>query len=181
MLAHLQAQVDDDDFTKTAKEWQAWHITMIQFGPQIPPPFPLLVDIANLKAENYNWQLDTHLKKIEVQLESTNTKDMPTNKGKQCQALLISAISKPRALPTLPPIPPWTLPQPWTPFPPQFNKLGTVLEINWTTAATQWAIDAQKTKGSDKLLSHYWQHWWVFSKKLTQWFPPQRKMITWSS
>ena len=99
---------------------------------------------------------------------------MPATKGKECQDPLITSISEPRAPPTLPPTPPRTLPQPKMTTSPHFNNLGSAIEINRTTVATQWAIDAQNkdTKETKELPSHYCQHWWVFSEKL---FPPARK------
>jgi hypothetical protein len=59
----------------------------------------------------------------------------------------------------------------------RFQTLGDTLEINRTTAATQWAINAQKSteKETTKLLHQYCQHWCVFSEKLAQRFPPARK------
>jgi hypothetical protein len=58
-----------------------------------------------------------------------------------------------------------------------FQTLGQTIEINRTTAATQWAIDAHKdsTKEAQELPTHYRQHWRVFSEKLAQRFPPARK------
>jgi hypothetical protein len=61
--------------------------------------------------------------------------------------------------------------------PPTFQTLRNMIEINWTMVATQWAIDAQTktTPETQKLPSHYRQHWQVFSEKLAQQFPPARK------
>ena len=58
-----------------------------------------------------------------------------------------------------------------------FQKLGQTLKVNRTTAATQWAIDAQKsaTKETTELPPHFCQHWRIFSEKLAQRFPPARK------
>jgi hypothetical protein len=55
--------------------------------------------------------------------------------------------------------------------------LGQQIEINQTTAATQWAIDAHKnsTKEAMELPPQYRQHWRVFSEKLAQRFLPARK------
>ena len=79
-------------------------------------------------------------------------------------------LTPPDTLPTLPDMPP--------PKPSQkFQTLGQILEINRTTAATQWAIDAQTsaTEKTTERPSQYRQHWRVFSEKLAQRFPPERK------
>jgi Reverse transcriptase (RNA-dependent DNA polymerase) len=83
------------------------------------------------------------------------------------------------------PTPPTTPEEPRTRFRPRAPsplrndgtpKWGTT-EINRTTAATQWAIDAQKdkTKETQELPPHYNQHWRVFSEKLAQRFPLERR------
>jgi hypothetical protein len=58
-----------------------------------------------------------------------------------------------------------------------FQTLGQTLEVNRTTAATQWAINANKHTVPEmtELPPHYCQHWHVFSEKLAQRFPPARK------
>jgi hypothetical protein len=80
---------------------------------------------------------------------------------------------KPTEQPALPTPPDTPLPKASK----RFQALGQTLEINQTTAATQWAIDAHKesTKEATELPSHYRQHWRVFSEKLAQRFPPTRK------
>jgi hypothetical protein len=76
--------------------------------------------------------------------------------------------------------------QPALPMPPdtpppkaseRLQALGQALEINQTTAATQWAINAHKdsTKETTELPTHYRQHWRVFSEKLAQRFLPAQK------
>jgi hypothetical protein len=59
----------------------------------------------------------------------------------------------------------------------RFQTISHVVEINRMTAATQWAIDTHQstTPETKELPHHYHQHWWVFSKKLAQHFPPARK------
>ena len=57
------------------------------------------------------------------------------------------------------------------------QKLGQLIEVNRTTAATQWAIDAHKSTApeANQLPQQYRRHWCVFSDKLAQCFPPARK------
>jgi Reverse transcriptase (RNA-dependent DNA polymerase) len=94
------------------------------------------------------------------------------NRQRQIQTQLNNMETKltPNQLPTPPDMPP--------PKPSQkLQTLGSVLEVNRTTAATQWAINAQKsvTRETTELPPQYRQHWHVFSEKLAQRFPPARK------
>jgi hypothetical protein len=108
-----------------------------------------LTKIAKLKEENRQRRIKTHLNTIEQNL---------------------TPLEEPHSLPT----------PPDTPLPKaseRFQTLGQTLEVNRTTAATQWAIDAQKSTQQEvtELPQHYCQHWHIFSEKLAQQFPPARK------
>ena len=74
----------------------------------------------------------------------------------------------------LPPTPPETPPPKVSA---RLQQLGQQLEVNRTTAATQWAINAHKSTApeTNQLPHQYCQHWHVFSKKLAQCFPLARK------
>jgi hypothetical protein len=76
----------------------------------------------------------------------------------------------PHLLPTPPETPPPKVSE-------QFQALGQILEVNRTTAATQWAIDAHNSAILEtmELPPHYRPHWCVFSEKLAQRFLPARK------
>ena len=77
---------------------------------------------------------------------------------------------EPHLLPTPPETPPPKASE-------RFQTLGQTLEVNQTTAATQWAINAHNstTQETTELPLHYCQHWHVFSEKLAQRFPPARR------
>ena len=108
-----------------------------------------LAKIAKLKEENRQQRIKSHLDAIEHHLT------LPM---------------EPHSLPTPPDTPPPKASE-------RFQTLGHTLEVNRTMAATQWAIDAQKstTKETAELPQQYQQHWRVFSEKLAQRFPPERK------
>jgi hypothetical protein len=109
----------------------------------------LLAKIATLKEENRQWRIKTHLDTIE------------------------QSLTPPEESHSLP-MPPDTPPPKASEW---FQTLGHTLEVNRTTATTQWAIDAHKstTQETTELPQHYRQHWRVFSEKLAQQFPPTRK------
>ena len=87
--------------------------------------------------------------------------------------------------PTAYPMPPVTPNEPnkrFAPRTPSPLREGTnygqdAIEISRTTAATQWAINAQNNQAKEnlELSPQYKQHWRVFSEKLAQRFPLARK------
>jgi hypothetical protein len=101
-----------------------------------------LAKIAALKEENRQRRIKDHLDVIEKSLTQPE---------------------EPCSLPTPPNTPPPKASE-------QFQTLGQTVEVNRTTAATQWAIDAQKsvTTEATEPPQHYCQHWRVFSEKLAQ-------------
>ena len=150
----------DEDFVETAKEQQARRVLQMQFTPNPLKEIPdtqierimessPLAKIATLREENRQRRIKTHLSMIEDALTP------PENS---------------HPLPTPPDTPPPKVSD-W------FQMLGQTLEVNRTTAAMQWAIDAHKSaaKETTELPQHYYQHWHVFSEKLAQRFPPERK------
>ena len=123
-----------------------------QFEPWTLPPSPpssQLTTITQLHDENQERQVQAHLNKVEQHLTAKPTLQTP---------------------PTLPETPPPKASE-------HLQKLGQVIEVNRTTAATQWAIDAHKSvvPETNELPHHYRQHWHIFSEKLAQCFLPAQK------
>ena len=124
-----------------------------QFELETPPQSPL-ISVAKLQVENRARWVNTHLDTIKKHLDTSKTMTWVP----------------PLPPPTPPKSPPLPVPKSQT----SFQMLGNVIEVNRTTTATQWAIDAQNktTPETQELPSHYQQHWQVFSEKLMQCFPP---------
>jgi Reverse transcriptase (RNA-dependent DNA polymerase) len=146
----------DNDFTETIKEQQDRYVTQTQFQPPTPLLSPPLNKLAKLKEENHKWHLETHISHLEEQIKWTTT----TNNV----AKTLESTSYPMPPPTPPKMPPT-----------QINELVHQIDINETTAATQWAIDAAKPTKKEELPREYQWHWRVFSEKLAQRFPPSQK------
>jgi hypothetical protein len=163
---HQSKRSPGEDFTETIKKQQARYVMAIQFTPPLEPPSKTkpktqsqqleeimksspLARLAQLKEENRQWRIMDQLDTIEQHLTLQKT---------------------PHSLPTPPETPPPKVSE-------RFQTLGQILEVNRTTAATQWAIDAHKSAipETTELPPHYQQHWCVFSEKLAQRFPPTRK------
>jgi Aspartyl protease len=139
MQTHTDYQLPDDSFLETAKEQQAHYVTQTQFQPITPPLSPPLDKLKKLKEENYKQCLETCISCLEECIQWTTTMmDIPTNYP------LILEPSKPILYPTSPATPPQTPPLRTCEF---VHKL----DINQTTAATQWAIDATKPKKTEEL------------------------------
>ena len=152
----------DEGFAETIKEQQARRFLETKFTQTPEKPtigiqeqkLEQLMDsspltkLAQLKEENRQRRIQHQLDVMETSLTSTGQP----------------------ALPTPPDTPPPKVSE-------RFQALGQALEINRTTAATQWAIDAhnESTRKTTELPTHYHSHWWVFSEKLAQWFPLERK------
>jgi hypothetical protein len=138
------------------KEQQARKVLATQFAQERPPTatqdqqqLEKIMDLSPL-ARLAQLKAENRQRRIQTTLDAMETKLTPQHQ-----------------LPTPPDTPP--------PKPSQkFQTLGQVLEVNRMTAATQWAIDAQKTttKETTELPSQYRQHWRVFSEKLAQRFLP---------
>jgi hypothetical protein len=140
LMANIQTQENDNNTTETIKEWQAHYITKTQFRPLTPPLSPPINKLAKLKAENYDRCLKTHISHLEEQIQwTTTTTDT------------IDTLDYPLTTKILEPIP---YPTPLT-IPPRFKELAHQININRTTAATQWAIDTTKSKEKEELPPQY--------------------------
>jgi heme oxygenase len=156
----LQPYKEDDDFAETFKEQQARKILETQFTKP-----PTTSNMANQERKLEAAINSSPLTKI-AQLKEDNRQRRIQHQLDVVETNLTSRWH----LPTPPDTPPPKMSQ-------RFQQLGQAIEISRTTAATEWAIEAQKTttKEAPELPRHYSQHWRAFSEKLAQRFPPERK------
>jgi hypothetical protein len=150
-----------EDFAETAKEQQARKLLEMQFAQTQAKP--------TIRAQNQQKLekiMDSSpLAKI-AQLKEENRQRQLQHHLDMVESKLTPQRQLPMPLETPPPKPSQ-----------KFQTLGQTLEINRTTTAMQWAINAQKaaTREATELPPQYHQHWQVFSEKLAQRFPPARK------
>ena len=142
-----------DDFAETIKEQQARKLQETQFAQETS------VSTTETRQQRLEDVINSSPLAKLAQLKEENRQ----RRIQHHLNVVETSLTPPQQLPTPPETPPPKTSQ-------RFQALGQALEINRTTAATQWAIDAQKstTKETTELPNQYRQHWRVFSEKLAQ-------------